>query len=54
MENLASDLEAVLATVGDRPAILVGHSMGGMILLTFCRLFPGAVGTRVAGLAVVH
>lgn len=54
MEKLASDLQAVLAIAGDRPAILVGHSIGGMILLTFCRLFPEALGTRVAGLAVVH
>ncbi len=54
LEKLASDLEAVLTIAGDRPAVLVGHSIGGMILLTFCRLFPEALGTRVAGLAVVH
>ena len=54
MEKMAADLEAVLALAGDSPAVLVGHSIGGMILLTFCRLFPETLGRRVAGLAVVH
>ena len=54
LEKMAADLEAVLALAGDRPAVLVGHSIGGMILLTFCRLFPETLRTRVAGLAVVH
>ncbi|MBM0744144.1 hypothetical protein JOY44_21430 [Phormidium sp. CLA17] len=27
--------------------------MGGMILLTFCRLFPESLGDRVAGLVLV-
>ncbi len=54
LENLARDLEAVLALTGGRPAILLGHSIGGMITLTFCRLFPEALGVRVAGLILVH
>jgi len=54
LENLARDLEAVLAFAGNRPALLLGHSIGGMITLTFCRLFPEALGPRVAGLALVH
>lgn len=29
LEKLAADLEAVLAFAGDRPAVLVGHSIGG-------------------------
>lgn len=52
-EKYARDLEAVLSLVGNRPAILLGHSMGGMILLTFCRLFPEYLGNRVAGLVLV-
>jgi pimeloyl-ACP methyl ester carboxylesterase len=54
LEKLARDLEAVLGLAGGRPAVLVGHSIGGMTMLTFCRLFPEALGGRVAGLALVH
>jgi pimeloyl-ACP methyl ester carboxylesterase len=53
-ENLTADLEAVLAMAGDRPVVLVGHSIGGMILQTFCHLVPGTLARRVAGLALVH
>ncbi len=52
-EKYARDLEAILSLVGNQPAILLGHSMGGMILLTFCRLFPEHLGKRVAGLILV-
>jgi pimeloyl-ACP methyl ester carboxylesterase len=54
LENLASHLQAVLALAGDRPAILLGHSIGGMITLTFCRLFTQELGTRVGGIALVQ
>jgi len=51
LEKYARDLEAVLTLAG-KPAILLGHSLGGMILLTFCRLFPEHLGHRVAGLVI--
>ncbi len=54
LENLARDLEAVLSLAGGKPAILLGHSIGGMIILTFCRLFPEALGARVAALVLTH
>jgi pimeloyl-ACP methyl ester carboxylesterase len=47
------DLEAVLGVAQGRPAILVGHSMGGMTVLTFCKLFPRQLGTTVVGLGLV-
>ncbi|MHC5939080.1 alpha/beta fold hydrolase [Nostoc sp.] len=53
IEKYARDLEAVIAIAGDKPVILLGHSMGGMINLTFCRLFPEHLGSRVAGLILV-
>jgi pimeloyl-ACP methyl ester carboxylesterase len=53
IEKYARDLEAVVAIAGDKPVILLGHSMGGMINLTFCRLFPEHLGSRVAGLILV-
>jgi pimeloyl-ACP methyl ester carboxylesterase len=52
IEKYARDLEAVLSLVG-KPSILLGHSMGGMILLTFCRLFPEQLGQQAAGLILV-
>jgi pimeloyl-ACP methyl ester carboxylesterase len=54
MARFAGDLRAVLELAGDRPAVLLGHSMGAMLLLTFCRLFPEDLGRRVCGLVVVH
>jgi pimeloyl-ACP methyl ester carboxylesterase len=54
LEKRANDLKAVLGTVGEKPAILVGHSIGGMITLTFCREFPEALGNQVAGLVLAH
>ena len=53
VEKYARDLEAVIAIAGDKPVILLGHSMGGMINLTFSRLFPEQLGSRVAGLILV-
>jgi pimeloyl-ACP methyl ester carboxylesterase len=44
----------VLALAGDKPAILLGHSIGGMIILTFCRLFPAALGNRVTALVLTN
>lgn len=54
LEKFASDLNAVVELAAGQPVVLVGHSIGGMITLTFCRLFPEALGTRVAGLILVH
>jgi pimeloyl-ACP methyl ester carboxylesterase len=54
LENLARHLDAVLRLTGDRLAIILGHSIGGMITLTFCRLFPKALGTRVRAIALVQ
>lgn len=53
LEKYAHDLEAVVSLAGDKPAILLGHSMGGMIMLTFCRLFPEYLNRQVAGLILV-
>lgn len=54
LEKMAGDLDAVIELAGGRPATLLGHSIGGMIILTYCRLFPEALRTRVSGLILVH
>jgi pimeloyl-ACP methyl ester carboxylesterase len=54
IERMADDLGAVLQNAGQGPFILVGHSIGGMITQTFCRLMPGQLGSRVVGIALVH
>lgn len=53
VEKMAADLKAILDEVAEGPVTLVGHSIGGMISLTFCRLFPQLLGGRVAGLVLV-
>jgi pimeloyl-ACP methyl ester carboxylesterase len=54
LENLARDLEAALGLVAGQPAILLGHSIGGMITLVFSGLFPEALRSRVYGLILVQ
>ena len=38
LEKMAGDLEAVLQCDTDGPVALVGHSIGGMVIQTFCML----------------
>jgi pimeloyl-ACP methyl ester carboxylesterase len=54
LEKMADDLAAVAASVGGGPVILIGHSIGGMIVQTFCRQHPQEVGARVAGIVLLH
>ncbi|WP_422923782.1 alpha/beta fold hydrolase [Singulisphaera sp. PoT] len=54
LENLAEDLKAVLDFAGARPAVLVGHSIGGMITLTLCKTSPELLRSRIAGLVLAH
>jgi ABC-type spermidine/putrescine transport system permease subunit II len=54
LEKLANDLKAVLDASTRSPATLLGHSIGGMIILTFCRIFPEALGKEVSGLILSH
>jgi pimeloyl-ACP methyl ester carboxylesterase len=54
LERMAHDLRTVLDVAGDRPAVLVGHSIGGMTIMTFARLFPQLLKTRIAGILIAH
>lgn len=52
--QLGRDLEAVLAVTAPRgPIVLVGHSMGGMTVLSHARQFPRHYGSRIVGAAVI-
>lgn len=53
LEALAADLDAVLRAQGPGPAVVVGHSMGGMGLLEYCRRYPESIGSTVAGIVLV-
>jgi pimeloyl-ACP methyl ester carboxylesterase len=54
LENLADHLDAVLALAGGRPAVLVGHSIGGMTTLTLAKIRPEVIASRVAGLVLAE
>ena len=54
MADLAGDLAAVMATAAPTgPVVLVGHSMGGMALITLAGLRPTLFSERVAGVGLV-
>ncbi len=54
MEKMAADLHAVVNVAGDRPVVLVGHSIGGMLNLTYARLYPADLGSRVKGIVQLN
>jgi len=54
LPHFAEDLKSVLSLAGGKPAILVGHSIGGMTLQTLVRDHPDVVADQVAGLVLVN
>ena len=52
MEAHARDLHAVLKAIGDGPVMAVGHSMGGMVLIKYCGMYPGELGDRLTALVL--
>lgn len=52
--QLARDLDAVLRVlVPDGPIVLVGHSMGGMAVLSYAGQHPDLIGSRVVGVGLI-
>jgi pimeloyl-ACP methyl ester carboxylesterase len=51
--RLAEDLRSVIAETGDRPVILVGHSIGGMMMLTLARLHPALFQHKIKGMVLL-
>jgi pimeloyl-ACP methyl ester carboxylesterase len=50
VERLAENLRSVIAHTGDRPVTLVGHSIGGMMMLTLARTHPELLRSKVNGM----
>lgn len=54
IEQLGRDLETVLAVTAPKgPVVLVGHSMGGMTVLSHARQHPKSYPTRIVGAALI-
>lgn len=54
LTQLGQDLETVLRATAPRgPIVLVGHSMGGMTVLSHARQFPEHYGQRIVGAAII-
>ena len=52
--QLGKDLETVLAVTAPRgPVVLVGHSMGGMTVLSHARQYPQRYPSRIVGAALI-
>ena len=54
LEVLAENLKAVVALAGERPVVLVGHSIGGMTIQTLARDHPELFGRAVAGVVLIN
>ncbi len=55
IEALGRDLRAVLdATCPDGPVVLIGHSMGGMAILSLAAIHPEEFGGRVTGVVLAN
>lgn len=53
LDGFAEDLHAVIDSLpDDRPVILVGHSIGGMTVQTFCARHPELLNRRVAAIVL--
>jgi pimeloyl-ACP methyl ester carboxylesterase len=53
VERLAEDLRTVIAQTGDAPVTLVGHSIGGMMMLTLARLHPDLLRSKINGMVLM-
>jgi pimeloyl-ACP methyl ester carboxylesterase len=54
IEDLGSDLLRIIEhEVPDGPVVLIGHSMGGMSIMSLAEQYPQLFGTKVVGVALI-
>ncbi|UYP18343.1 alpha/beta hydrolase [Rhodococcus sp. Z13] len=55
-DHLADDLHAVLCTAvpDGRPAVVAGHSMGGIAVMSWAERYPQDIDSRIAAVALVN
>lgn len=53
LDQIGRDLGAVLDAVTSGSVVLVGHSMGGMAILSYARQHATDIGTHVSGVALI-
>lgn len=53
IDQLGRDLQWVIDAFAEGPVTLVGHSMGGMTIMSFAEQFPDTVAEQVNGVALV-
>lgn len=51
--RMAEDLRRVIDEAGQQPVVVVGHGIGGMMILSLCRLHPDLQGRRVKGIVMM-
>jgi pimeloyl-ACP methyl ester carboxylesterase len=54
VDTLADDLDAVRADAGLEEVVLVGHSLGGMVVLDLCARRGQALGASIRGIVLVN
>ena len=55
LPQLADDLAQILDEVaGTGPVVLIGHSMGGMMIMRLAQSRPELFGSRIVGVALLH
>ncbi|KAA1421304.1 alpha/beta hydrolase [Nocardioides humilatus] len=53
IDQLGSDLKAVIDATTDGPVVLVGHSMGGMAIVSLVEQHPELVGSKIIGAGLI-
>lgn len=54
IRRLVEDLREVIDHAGLEEVVIVGHSVGGMMALDLCRLYPDDLGSRIKGLVLLN